>query len=146
MYITKGRGTNVRYVAISSTLETSVAPKIVCCIICFYRVRFNEVVLYEEDCHASSMLGVLTCPTYYVVADHTSPSACNQLSVPTGIRSVFAVFPDSTDVLIFPVCICSRLSMTIQVIVLSLQGDGLMAVSPCPHFASPVIVIAPEHF
>ena len=61
------------------------------------RLALAEAEKYQDDLDASTMYVVLKCPIPRAVDDGLLPSAYAQLSVPTGVRCVFPVVPDSME-------------------------------------------------
>ena len=61
------------------------------------RLALAEAEKYQEDLDASSMYVALKCPVPRAVSDGSLPSVYKQLSVPTGVRCVFSVVPDSME-------------------------------------------------
>ena len=61
------------------------------------RLALAKAEKYQEDLEASSMYVALKCPVPPATSDGSSPSVYKQLAVPTGVRFVFPVVPDSIE-------------------------------------------------
>ena len=61
------------------------------------RLALAKPEKYQEDLEASSMYVALKCPVPRAVSNASLPSVYKQLAVPTGVRCVFPVVPDSME-------------------------------------------------
>ena len=69
------------------------------------RLALAEAEKYQEDLDALSMYVALKCPVPHAVSDGSLPSVYKELAVPTGVRCVFLVVPDSMEDLLHFSCL-----------------------------------------